>query len=129
LETVDAGLIAEAQRSVITLEDICPPADSKVTVGSGVATLWIDRDGTTAIDEIRGSEPRHHRQSDWRDGVSIARGVGNPAQTIMNEARSDSLSKYRQRMGPLEIRHLQWLIPHPMYQRRALGREKEGYSL
>jgi hypothetical protein len=39
LETVDAGLIAEAQRSVITLEDICPPADSKVTVGSGVATL------------------------------------------------------------------------------------------
>src|SRR5271166_4900381 len=27
--------------------------------------------------------------------------------TIMNEARSDSLSKYRQRMGLLEIRHLQ----------------------
>jgi len=46
----------------------------------------------------------------------------------MNEARSDSLSKYRQRMGLLEIRHLQRLIPHSMYQRRALGREKEGYS-
>ena len=26
------------------------------------------------------------------------------------------------------LRHLQRLIPHPMYQRRALGREKESYS-
>ena len=50
------------------------------------------------------------------------------AKAIMNEARFDSLSEHRQRMELLETRHLKRLIPHPMYQRRALGHEQKGYG-